>query len=132
MNFDKKKPRHFEKGKLKLCITIQFETSCHEFQFESHSLLSINEIVFVDVSMDPKCTSKVQEHFKLEKFAGIVQCNECDAILKAKDSATTRLLKYLRTIHQIDVMKQKTQQKPAAEISIWCTKPNKPTESTKK
>ena len=29
-------------------------------------------------------------------------------------------------------MKQKTQQKPAAEISKWCTKLNKPTESTQK
>ena len=41
-------------------------------------------LLFVDVSMDPKYTSKVLEHFKLEKFAGIAQCNECDAILKAK------------------------------------------------
>ena len=37
-------------------------------------------LLFVDVSMDPKYTSKVWEHFKLEKFAGIAQCNECDAI----------------------------------------------------
>jgi hypothetical protein len=35
-------------------------------------------------TMDPKYTPKVWEHFKLEKFAGIAQCNGCDAILKAK------------------------------------------------
>ena len=83
----------------------------------------------LDVSMDPKYTSKVWEHFKLEKFAGIAQCNECDAILKAKDGATTGLLKHLRTNHSIDVMKQKAKQKakqkPAVEISKWCTKPKK-------
>ena len=37
-------------------------------------------LLFEDVSMDPKYTSKVWEHFKLEKFAGIAQCNECEAI----------------------------------------------------
>ena len=39
------------------------------------------ENLFVDVSMDPKYTSKVWEHFKLEKFADIAQCNECEGIL---------------------------------------------------
>ena len=73
-------------------------------------------------SMDPKYTSKVWEHFKLEKFAGIAQCN---VMPSAKEGATTVLLKHLRTIHSIDVMKQKTQQKPAAKISKWCTIPQK-------
>ena len=31
-------------------------------------------------SMDPKYRSKVWKHFKLEKFAGIAQCNEYYAI----------------------------------------------------
>ena len=82
-------------------------------------------LLFVDVSMDPKYISKVLEHFKLEIFGGIAQCNECDAILKAKVGVTTGLLKHLRTNHSIDVMKQKAKQKakqkPAVEISKWCT-----------
>ena len=64
-----------------------------------------------------------------------MQWNECDNILKAKDEATTELLKRFRTIHSIDVMKQKTQKKTAAEISKfgkWCSKPKKPIESTQK
>ena len=36
-------------------------------------------------------------------------------------------MKHLITIHSIDVMKQKTQQKPAAEISKWCTYKTKKT-----
>ena len=78
--------------------------------------------------MDPKYTHQKFLNtliFELEKFAGIAQCNECDAILKAKDGVTTGLLKHLRIIHSFDVMKQK----PAAQISKWCTKPEKPTES---
>ena len=82
-------------------------------------------LLFVDVSMDPKYISKVLEHFKLEIFGGIAQCNECDAILKAKVGVTTGLLKHFRTNHSIDVMKQKAKQKakqkPAVEISKWCT-----------
>ena len=38
----------------------------------------------------------------------------------------------LRIIHSIDVMKQKTQQKPAVEISKWCTKPKKSIKSAQK
>ena len=38
------------------------------------------------------------------------ECNECDAILKVKDGATTGFLEHLRKIHSIDVMKQKAQQ----------------------
>ena len=82
--------------------------------------------------MDSKHTSKVWENFKFNKFAGIAKCNECNAILKAKDGATTGLSKHLRTIHSIDVMKQKAQQKPAFEISKWCTKPKKSIKSAQK
>ena len=50
-----------------------------------YNSVSINrkaeDLLFVDVSMDPKYTSKVWEHFKLEKFADIAQCNECEGIL---------------------------------------------------
>ncbi len=65
-----------------------------------------DSLLFVDVSMDPKYTSKVWEHFKVEKFAGIAQCNECEVVLKAKYGATTGLLKHLKTIHSIDVIKK--------------------------
>ena len=32
-------------------------------------------LLFVDVSMDPKYTSTVLEHLKLEKFDGIAHCH---------------------------------------------------------
>ena len=37
-------------------------------------------LLFVDVSMDPKYKSKAWEHFKLEKLAGIAQCEKFYAI----------------------------------------------------
>ena len=52
-------------------------------------------LLFVDVSMDPKYTSKVWEYFKLEKFAGISQCNECDAILKTDKVNKKYLVLYI-------------------------------------
>ena len=71
-------------------MSIYGSASYHEIQFENYSLLSTYKKCLPQerqkiyclwmFSMDPKYRSKVWKHFKLEKFAGIAQCNEYYAI----------------------------------------------------
>ena len=42
------------------------------------------DLLFVDVSADPNYPSKVWLHFKLEKNAGIVKCNNCGSLFEAE------------------------------------------------
>ena len=59
-------------------------------------------LLFVDVSDDPKYSSKAWLYFNLEKNAGIAQCNDCDKLFEAKNgSVTGEMIKHLTTIHDI-------------------------------
>ena len=59
-------------------------------------------LLFIDVSEDPKYPSKAWLYFNLEKNAGIAQCNDCDKLFEAKNgSVTGEMIKHLTTIHDI-------------------------------
>ena len=47
-------------------------------------------LLFVDVSADPKYPSKVWLQYKLEKIAGIAKCNNCGSLIEAEPRTTQK------------------------------------------
>ena len=61
-------------------------------------------LLFVDVSADPKYPSKVWLHFKLEKNAGIAKCNNCGSLIE--DFSVTGMIMAAMIKHSNICLKQ--------------------------
>ena len=63
------------------------------------------DILFEDVSSDPKHLSKVWEHFKLNKSSKEARCDHCKTIIKIISSSTSGMRRHLSKRHLIKVDK---------------------------
>ena len=63
------------------------------------------DILFEDVSSDPKHLSKVWEHFKLNKSSKEARCDHCKAIIKISAGSTSGMRHHLSRIHLIKIDK---------------------------
>ena len=63
-------------------------------------------LLFEDVSADPKYPSKVWLHFKLEKNAGIAKCNNCGSLFEAEHFSVTGMIMAAMIKHSNICLKQ--------------------------